>query len=139
MIGTSCVAAHIRAAQGVKAVSSRFGAGETTPQLPKLLHELLHNCFSERPETHQNHCEPLISHNNIRKVGSFRNRQVISSSLIVGSNITPVLHSVIDSGRALRIGLSVPKVSRGSGSGFSVTVFSSFAIAFRTSSAPVLM
>ena len=35
----------------------------------------------------------LIFHNNIRKVGSFRNRQVTSSTLVVGSNITPILHS----------------------------------------------
>jgi|SRR5579864_424122 len=53
----------------------------------KTLHELLHNCSPERPETHQNHFQSAILHNNIRKVGSFRNRQVIGSSPIVGSII----------------------------------------------------
>ncbi len=50
-----------------------------------LLHELLHNRSPERPKTHQNHSEPLMFHNNIRKVGSFRNRQVSGSSPLVGS------------------------------------------------------
>ena len=50
-----------------------------------LLHELLHNSFPERPETHQYRSQRPIFHNNIRKVGSFRNRQVSGSSPLVGS------------------------------------------------------
>jgi hypothetical protein len=64
---------------------SRSGAQKTAPQLPKLLHELLHDCFPERPETHKNHFEAPLLHNDIRKVGSFRNRQVSGSSPLVGS------------------------------------------------------
>jgi hypothetical protein len=65
-----------------------------------LLHDLLHNRFPERPETLQNHSEPPISHNNIRKVGSFRNRQVSGSSPLVGSSL---LKSVEISSPLLRI------------------------------------
>jgi hypothetical protein len=57
----------------------------TRNRLVELLHKLLHNRFPEPPKTHQNRSEQPTLHNNIRKVGSFRNRQVISSSLIVGS------------------------------------------------------
>ena len=39
----------------------------------------------ERPKTPRNAPEPPIFHNNIHKAESFRNRQVIGSSPIVGS------------------------------------------------------
>jgi len=58
-----------------------FEAGRTSG----LLHKLLHRRFPEPPEMHQNGCSPPILHNNIRKVGSFRNRQVASSTLALGS------------------------------------------------------
>jgi len=59
----------------------------TRPEIgcSKLLHKLLHTRFPERPKMHQNGSGSLTVHNNIRKVGSFRNRQVIGSSPIVGS------------------------------------------------------
>ena len=50
-----------------------------------LLHKLLHRRFPEPPEMHQNGCITPILHNNIRKVGSFRNRQVASLTLALGS------------------------------------------------------
>ncbi len=59
-----------------------------------LLHELLHNRFLEPSETHQNDFEAPILHNNIRKVGSFRNRQVASSTLALGS-ISSRIHSMV--------------------------------------------
>jgi hypothetical protein len=59
---------------------------EADPQLPLiLLHELLHIRYSQRPVTHRNGVEAPILHNNIRKVGSFRNRQVSGSTPLVGS------------------------------------------------------
>ena len=51
----------------------------------EVLHNLLHNCSPERPETPQNDCQLSIIHNNIRRTESFRNRQVASSTLAVGS------------------------------------------------------
>jgi hypothetical protein len=51
-----------------------------------LLHKLLHRRFPEPPEMHQNGCITPILHNNIRKGGSFRNRQAASSTLALGSN-----------------------------------------------------
>src|SRR5439155_14665908 len=51
-----------------------------------VLHKLLHRRFPEPPEMHQNGCITPILHNYIRKVGSFRNRQVASSTLALGSN-----------------------------------------------------
>jgi hypothetical protein len=83
-----------------RTVSSRSGAQKTAPQLPKLLHELLHNCFPERPETHKNHFEAPILHNNIRKVGSFRNRQVSGSSPLAGSILNLSFSLLIPAGRA---------------------------------------
>ena len=50
-----------------------------------LLHKLLHRRFPEPPEMHQNGCITPILHNNIRKVGSFRNRQVVGSTPTLGS------------------------------------------------------
>jgi hypothetical protein len=53
--------------------------------LQGVLHKLLHNCFPEPPKTHRNGFRVPTFHSNIRKVASFRNRQVIGSSPIVGS------------------------------------------------------
>jgi hypothetical protein len=61
---------------------------ERSGQSERLLHELLHNRFPERPKTHQNHFEAPILHNNVRKTESFRNRQVSGSSPLVGSILT---------------------------------------------------
>jgi len=51
-----------------------------------VLHKLLHKTIPERPKTPRNTPEPPIFHNNIHKAESFRNRQVIGSSPIVGSS-----------------------------------------------------
>jgi len=45
----------------------------------------------ERPKTTRNAPEPPIFHNNIHKAESFRNRQVIGSSLIVASRF-PIVY-----------------------------------------------
>lgn len=42
----------------------------------------------QRPRTLSNALVPHISHNNIRKAGPFRNRQVTSSTLVVGSIVS---------------------------------------------------
>jgi hypothetical protein len=65
--------------------AAKSKTGSSRNRLLKLLHKLLHNRFPERPETHQDHFKSPILHNNIRKVGSFRNRQVASSTLALGS------------------------------------------------------
>ena len=75
-----------------------------------LLHELLHNRFPEHPETHKNHFEAPILHNNIRKVGSFRNRQVSGSSPLVGSTYIP--RFVPNVPTQIGIGMSDDDVSR---------------------------
>jgi hypothetical protein len=62
-----------------------FEAGRTSG----LLHKLLHRRFPEPPEMHQNGCITPILHNNIGKVGSFRNRQVVGSTPTLGSNFFP--------------------------------------------------
>src|SRR5260370_29375864 len=70
-----------------------YGSGgrrTNTLSSSKTLLELLHNCFPECLETHQNHFQPSILHNNIPKVGSFRNRQVNGSSPFVGSSFSTI-------------------------------------------------
>ena len=47
--------------------------------------QVLHNAIPEHPETPETSIQRLPSHNNIRKTERFRNRQVTSSSLVVGS------------------------------------------------------
>jgi hypothetical protein len=49
--------------------------------------ELLHNCFPDPPQKNctKTAAHAPIFHNNIRKVGSFRNPQVSGSSPLVGS------------------------------------------------------
>jgi hypothetical protein len=51
--------------------------------------QVLYNRSPECSKTPQNALLHSLSHNNIRKTGSIRNRQVIGSSPIVGSIITP--------------------------------------------------
>jgi hypothetical protein len=55
------------------------------------------NCCTEgtqeHPKTPQNACTPPTLHDNIRMVGSFRNRQVTSSTLVVGSIFFPAVHA----------------------------------------------
>src|SRR6185437_16339257 len=47
--------------------------------------QLLYNGSPEHPKTPQNALVRSLSHNNIRKTGAIRNRQVIGASPIVGS------------------------------------------------------
>jgi len=74
---------HIECAAGSHQASEKPTVKENVTSY--LLHKLLHNCFPKHSETHQNHFKSPILHNNIRKVGSFRNRQVIGSIPILGS------------------------------------------------------
>src|SRR5271165_7099271 len=67
-----------------------MGGDKSTPQTGKIdTSECCTNCCTnpppERPKTPWNAPEPPIFNNNIHKAESFRNRQVIGSSPIVGS------------------------------------------------------
>src|SRR5437763_1902008 len=78
-----------------------------------VLHKLLHRRFPEPPEMHQNGCITPILHNNIRKVGSFRNRQAASSTLALGSKICWVQPDLVVRKDSIRLPCdSVPTAAR---------------------------